>query len=326
MNHPLRGEFEASLADLAAPVSGIRVLLWGFSGRGFPGGDGVAEAVEWLPRAGVHAVHSTERDPDQHEKLSARYDVTIVCNTRVAAVLKYDARLWSCAERSAYWFWDLRPGEVAKDLTGRPSHVFLSYRGAWTSPAGAVFSPEQWRALGCPVGYVPQGAPLRESFTPGNGARVLFIGDLGNATYHQGRRDVCDRLGATVVNARERWRRLDIEAQMPALYPSARYCLSMSPLAPGYTSVRTYSILACGGLLLLHRFPGADEVFADGKNAVLFDTADQALERMAEVDGDEAGRRRIADAGRLLHATRHTVAHRIVDICRQVTGVNSAWL
>lgn len=320
MKHPLRAAFAASLAARAEPIRGLRVLLWGFSGRGFPGGDGVAEAAEHLPAAGVHAVHSTEHDRDRFGKLSERYDVTIVCNTRVAAVLKYDARLWSCATHHVYWFWDLRPGHIAAELRGRPSHVFLSYRGPWRSPAGALFDPEQWRqTLGCPVGYAPQAAPLRQSFR-NEGPRVVFIGDLGNATYHSGRTDVCTRLGAKVLNAHDRTRRLDIESQMPAIYPSARYCLSMSPLAPGYTSVRTYSILACGGLLLLRRFPGANSMFADGVNAALFDTADQALERMAQLDGDGPARQRIANAGRVLHATRHTVAHRVVEICREVVG------
>lgn len=330
MNHPLRDAFAASLADRAAPIRGLRVLLWGFSGRGFPGGDGVAEAVEWLPRAGVHAIHSTEHDPERQAKLAEHYDVSIVCNTRVGAVLSYEPRVWECAKHRVWWFWDLRPGFVGAPLRGKPTHVFLSYRGEWTSPAGAVFSPAQWRdALGCPVGYAPQGAPLRDSLV-GDGHRVVFVGDLKNPTYHQGRKEMCEALGATVINARERARRLEIEAQLPALYPSSRYCLSMSPLAPGYTSVRTYSILACGGLLLLHRFPGCDELFPDG--SVPFDTAGEALARMRLLDDDgDCGRgifarHSIASAGRLLHATRHTVAHRVVEICRQVTGVDSAWL
>jgi spore maturation protein CgeB len=140
---------------------------------------------------------------------------------------------------------------------------------------------------------------------------------------------MCSALGAKVMNARERSARLAIEAQMPALYRSSRYCLSMSPLAPGYTSVRTYSILACGGLMLLHRFPGAERIFNDGEHAVLFDTAEEAQARMAELDTEPELRARIADAGRRLHAERHTVAHRIVTICRQVTGTNEsfpAWL
>jgi hypothetical protein len=317
----VRDVFLESLREQAAPVRGLRVLLWGFSGAGFPGGDGVAEAAEVLPLVGIETVRSNENDHDRHEKLSRKYDVAIVCNTRVGAVLKYDPRVWSCAETACYWFWDLRPGHVAAPLRGRVGRVFLSYDGEWTDPSGNVYSPAQWAAaLGCPVGYCPQGAPLRTPDPQPNGHRALFVGDLGNKTYHRGRKEIVDAIGATVINASARDKRLAIERRMPELYPGARYCLSMSPRAPGYTSVRTYSILACGGLMLLHRFPGAEQLMTDGEHAVFFDSADELVERLAELDGNEVERRRIAEAGRRLHATRHTVAHRVIDICRQTVG------
>jgi hypothetical protein len=310
-----------SLAELAEPVRGASVLLWGFSGRGFPGGDGVAEAIRVLPAAGINATYTNEIDPHLGDKLAQRYDVSIVCNTRVGAVLKYDPRVWTCARNSVYWFWDLRPGGVAKPLAGKPTHVFLSYNGEWTAPNGARFSPQQWREhLGCWVGYCPQGAPTRTPVRTAHGDRVVFVGDLSNGTYHRGRREIADAVGARVVNARQRPQRLAIEAKMPTLYRGARYCLSMSPLAPGYTSVRTYSILACGGLMALHRFPGAERIFTDGENAMLFDDVDELRSRLRELDDDEPERERIADNGRRLHSTRHTVAHRVVDICRQVSG------
>jgi hypothetical protein len=256
------------------------------------------------------------------DKLAAKYDVSIVCNTRVAAVLAADQRIWTAARESVLWFWDLRPGSVGTPLRGRPKHVALSFNGEWTSPQGTPFSPKQWaKELGVPVHYCPQGAPLRAPVSVPDAPRVLFVGDLSNATYHQGRRAICNALGAKVLNSRERPARLAIEAQMPGLYPSSRYCLSMSPRAPGYTSVRSYSIMACGGLMLLHRFPGAERLFRDGEHAVLFDDATDAVRLTKELDAEPERRARIAAAGRRLHAERHTVAHRIVSICRQVTGV-----
>jgi spore maturation protein CgeB len=179
------------------------------------------------------------------------------------------------------------------------------------------------------VHYCPQGAPLREPVEIPDAPRVVFVGDLANSTYHVGRRAICNALEARVLNARERSARLAIEAQMPALYRSSRYCLSASPLAPGYTSVRTYSILACGGLMPLHRFPGAERLFTHGENALLFDTAEEARQLTRELDDQPEERARIAENGRRLHAERHTVAHRIVSLCRQVTGVDTeftGWL
>jgi hypothetical protein len=315
----VREVLRASLADLAVPVRGLRVLLFGFSGRGFPGGDGADEAVRELPAAGVHCVRTHEADPEVNDKLAESYDVSIVCNTRIGAVLAADPRVWTCAREPVYWFWDLRPGHVGAPLRGRPRHVVLSYDGRWTAPNGTAFAPQQWaQELGAAVHYCPQGAPLREPVRLDDAPRVVFIGDLQNSTYHQGRRAVCQALGAKVLNARERSGRLAIEAMMPGLYRSSRYCLSMSPLARGYTSVRTYSILACGGLLVLHRFPGADEIFTDGEDCVMFDSVDDLVPRLAELDDDETERERIAANGRRLHATRHTVAHRVLSICRQV--------
>ena len=122
------------------------------------------------------------------------------------------------------------------------------------------------------------------------------------------------------MNHRDRPGRLALEGRLPELYRSARYVLSASPLAPGYTSVRTYSVLSCGGLMLLHRFPGADELFTDGVDAVLFDTVEDLKERLLVLDGDPERREDIATAGRELLATRHTVAHRVIAICREVLG------
>lgn len=306
--------FLQSLREQTQPIRGASVLLWGFSGAGFPGGDGAREAERALSEVGVDTVYSHRLDPKSREALSRSYDVVIVTNTRIGELVRHDAAVWERAPKRALWFWDLRPGKVAAPLRGAPTHVFLSYRGEWTSPQGERYHPDQWRdSLGVPVGYCPQGSPMREPAPKPGGHQVLFIGDLNNAVYHRGRSQIARALGAKVINSRTRDGRLNVESRMPELYASARFSLSMSPLAPGYTSVRTYSILACGGCLLLHRFPGADEIFTDGENAILFDSTDEASAKMREADRD-----RIAENGRKLHATRHTVAHRVADICRRV--------
>lgn len=330
MTHDVKALALSTLKDLAKPLRRLRVLYWGGSGRGFPGGDGPVEAVDLLNSVGLHFVYTHAGDPDEAEKLNAEYDVAIVTNTRIGLLLEAPARLWDCAARRAWWHWDLRPGHVGAPLRGRVDRVFLTYDGPWTAPDGAVYDPPQWaQALGVPVSYCPQASPLRSPTPAPGGARVVFVGDLANRTYHRGRAELCRALGAEVLNARARDGRLAIEARLPTVYPSARYCLSASPLAPGYTSVRTYSILACGGLLLLHRFPDSERLFADGEHAVLFDTADEAVERIAALDADSTARAAIARAGRELHASRHTTAHHVASICREMLGVSdgfSGWL
>ncbi len=308
------------LAALASPLRGLRVLLYGFSGAGFPGGDGAREAAATLPLAGVDTVYTYATDPELRDKLAGRYDVAIVTNTRIAELLAAPARLWQAGERTALWFWDLRPGSVGAPLRGRVGRVFLSFDGPWIDPAGRSYAPAQWAdALGCPVGYAPQASPLRAPVAVPGAPRIVFVGDVANQTYHRGRAELCRAIGATVVNARERSARLEVEGKMPGLYSSARYVLSVSPAAPGYTSVRTYSILACGGLMLLRRFPGSDSLFRDGEHAIVFDEPADLLPRLAELDADPEARARIAAAGRRLHAERHTVAHRVIQICREMT-------
>lgn len=308
-----------SLMPLAAPLRGLRVLLWAYSGAGFPGGDGAREAVEVLPQIGIEAEYSYATDPAAAQKLARKYDVTIVTNTRIGELAQADARIWTAGEKTALNFWDLRPGAVAAPLRGRVSHVFLSYNGPWSDPQGQAYAPAQWeQALGCPVGYAPQASPLRQPVAIEDAPRIVFVGDTANQTYHRGRAELCRELGVTVVNQRRREQRLEVEARLPGLYSSSRYVLSTSPPAPGYTSVRTYSILACGGLMLLQRFPGCESLFQDGEHVVIFDGADDLRARLAELDQDEPARRRIAENGRRLHATRHTVAHRVLSICREM--------
>jgi hypothetical protein len=324
----------SSLAELAKPLRGLSVLLYGFSSSGFPSGDGAREAVRVLPPAGVLATYTHAEDRELGDKLSAKYDVAIITNTRTPELAVSDPRLWSCSSSRAWLYWDLRSAlhktRGAAALAGKIDRVFLPHNGPWTDPTGTLHDPADWgRVLGCPVSYCPQGAPLRDSVRGKRVARVVFVGDLLNPRYHAARQTICRELRAKVINSRERQVRLSVEAKLPEIYGSSVYSLSLSPLAPGYTSIRTYSILACGGLLVLQRFPGCERLFRDGEHAILFDTVGELKERLAGLDGDEAERRRIADNGRRLHAERHTVAHRVLSICAETVGVSrefSGWL
>jgi hypothetical protein len=323
-----------SLAELAKPLRGLSVLLYGFSAAGFPSGDGAREAVRVLPEAGVLATYTHAEDRELADKLSAKYDVAIITNTRTPELAVSNPRLWECAPKRAWLYWDLRSAlhksRGAAPLAGKIDRIFLPHNGPWTDPTGTLHDPADWgRVLGCPVSYCPQGAPLRASVRGKRAARVVFVGDLLNPRYHAARKTICRALRANVINSRERATRLQVEAKLPEIYGSSVYSLSLSPLAPGYTSIRTYSILACGGLLVLQRFPGCERLFRDGEHAVIFDTVSELQERLTTLDADAPERLRIADNGRRLHAERHTIAHRVISICAETVGVSrefAGWL
>ena len=227
----MRDAYLASVEAWARPLRGLRVLLWGFSGRGFPGGDGVAEAVATLPGAGIDAVYTHGKDQEVNEKLAKTYDVVITCNTRIGELLKAPRRLWACGGQTAHWFWDLRPGRVVHSLAGRVDRVFISHNGPWVSPQGEQYDPRQWSALlGVPVGYAPQASPTRTPVRDEpDPPRVVFVGDQGNKTYHQGRREICIGLNATVMNSAKRPKRLEIESRMPCIpFSYMRSTISLS--------------------------------------------------------------------------------------------------
>jgi hypothetical protein len=92
----------SSLAELAKPLRGLSVLLYGFSGEGFPSGDGAREAARVLPAAGVKATYSHATDPDLDDKFSARYDVAIITNTRTPELAVSNPRLWACSSSRAW--------------------------------------------------------------------------------------------------------------------------------------------------------------------------------------------------------------------------------
>lgn len=305
--------------ELVRPLRGLRVLLLSFSGRGFPGGDGAAQAARLLSELGVPSVFVEGlRDPSTVPEVR-RFpaDVVLLCTT---APIRFPG-LRKIAGQKLLWCWDPtppRPGSLRSVF----SHVFLSWAsGLRAEEYGrhADCAPSSWRtAFGASLHYMPHGSYLPTSAAyKGDRDEVLFIGDVHNPVFHRGRAELCRRLGARVVNETQRDARLRVEALSKRMYPAAAFSLSASPQLPGYTSVRTYNILACGGLLLLRRFPGSDALFGEHLG---FESREEAAELVERYRRDRAERRRLAEAGRQRYTRRHTILHRVVDILRIAKG------
>jgi spore maturation protein CgeB len=85
-------------------------------------------------------------------------------------------------------------------------------------------------------------------------------------------------------------------------------------------TMRTFEIPACGGFMIAERTPDHQRYFDDGKEAVLFSTADELLGHVERFLADPAARRQIAEAGRRrVLADGHSYADRARTIAEVVT-------
>jgi len=97
----------------------------------------------------------------------------------------------------------------------------------------------------------------------------------------------------------------------------------MSPPATAYTSNRTYNILAWRGLLLLQRYPECEMQFAQGKHALIFSSPRQALRLVTKFAQEKEVAEQIRMKGWQLAASRHTYAHRVLNIAANIYGTSS---
>jgi spore maturation protein CgeB len=150
--------------------------------------------------------------------------------------------------------------------------------------------------------------------------RLLFVGSQGDTAYHRDRKPLLRELGAQVFNGFHREERIVLEEQSPELYRRARYCLAVSPPAPGYNSLRLYNILAAGGFALVRYFPGLEDLFEEGRHLAGFEASEEALEVMDDYDADPEEYERIRWAGWRRAQALHTVPFRIANMAAIMTG------
>jgi len=121
---------------------------------------------------------------------------------------------------------------------------------------------------------------------------------------------------------------MEIEKQSPYIYRSHRFCLSTSPQAPGYQSLRLYNILACGGLALVDTFPGLDKLFTPGKHLLAFPHGDAvaALRIMEEYGQRDEECELIRRNGWRLQQAKHNVGFRLLNMASNLTtGKKEFW-
>lgn len=279
----------------------------------------------------------TNHEPNDIARQFDRFkpEVVILCGCRRLGLLepfKVALKQLSSSVPRGLWMNDLRPAKGrAEMIHGWFSHVFLCWSRSYQHKRvcqGRDFSHEQWgRIVKARVHFMPQGsATYDEPLDTIERWRCIFIGNLDHPAYHYGRRRMCHEMRAIALNGNTRTQRAEYEKAMSKLYRASRYCLSTSPLVPGYTSVRSHKILATGGLMLLHQFPDAGRLFRDGVHAIHFKDTRDGLLTMAQYDKQPELREQIRQAGWKLQRRKHTVEQRIRNmVANMLTLDQSFW-
>jgi hypothetical protein len=234
---------------------------------------------------------------------------------------------WSHVPRG-FWMNDLRGDVYGAQLSGLMDRIFLCWSKSYQNPKvarGMNFSYERWaQRSGAKCSYMPQGAdhwPVPDK--PKIDNDVVFIGNTNPNKWHQGRKVICKYLGAKVLNGERRDQREEIEKGMYKLYRQSQFCLSTSLKVPGYTSVRTYRILAVAGALMLDAFPGAEELFEHKKHALLFHNWEQAANIIKYYKKKDQQLEKIRLAGQRLVHDKHLVYHRVKNMVSNLVNDKS---
>lgn len=294
-----------------------RVLVLGSKpGNQFPLWRGIEQGIAKLQKRGAAVLYLALNDQDipgrTGEALAFQPTHTLMAGTRPANLMRTPSLLKLLPGLKALWHCDLRPPHTEyAAFKGVLDYVFL----VWHTRSGDFDTRKWFNVTGALPRYMPQASP-RYNALPNRvpNDTCVFIGDIKDQRFHSERKGIAQALHANVINKTARNDRLKIELRSPTIYRSARYCLSMSPIEPLYTSLRTYNILGCGGLMLLRKFPLCERLFKHGEHALMFDTPGEAISLIQRYNNDPEARDTIADAGLLLQRAKHTGAHRLFNM------------
>ncbi len=297
-----------------------RLAIIGSPDSPFPLWQGINQAVRELKREGMAVKHFANTVPGR-DILDFAPTVILVVSQRWDTLATWAKRLKSINAKKGCWFNDLRGGKPAHVLAGAFQKVFLCFQD---SPA---YPWAEWkRQSKAEIRYMPQASVIHTELAPLDIQReLLFIGGTQNATFHSDRAVVVKALNATVVNEIQRPDRIRVEAQSRELYRQARFSLVMSPRVPGYNSLRLYNVMAYGGLPLVHRFPGLEKLFEDGRHVLGWSSITEARDQM------KAWRERPEECEKLrkrawrYQQSKHTSVNRLMNAVANLTTADQSF-
>jgi hypothetical protein len=288
-------------------------------GSQFPLWKGIEQAVNELNREGME-VKYISIDASSNEQARLAYwnpDCLIVVNTADKKIEKWKGNMEMFDCPKCLWWNDLRPGEGKSNLAGMFDNVFLCFEGGVEYP----YRWEEWREnTKAYIRYMPQGSVInpelcKRDFLWGS----IFIGDTANKKYHTDRAEIIEAFNVKIVNEKERDKRIVVEKESREYYRRAKFCWSVSPYVSGYTSLRTYNILAYGGLALIKNFPNLDKLFEDGKHVLIFKDRAEASRKIVEFENSKFSEK-IRRAGWRRQQVKHTVLYRLQNIMSNALG------
>lgn len=301
----------------------LRIAILGY-GPGMPGPlwAGIDDAVKEFARERCTVKHFSLATVTADELKDWKPGAVIVCSGMPQMMRGVEALKGVTCPRG-FWFNDLRTAaeyQAGRLAPYRINRAFLCFKHT------DEYSWDAWSQLlgSAGVTYMPQGCRIHPELAPLElRGKTLFIGDLENQRFHSGRREVVAALGATHINFKEGTSaRDDIYRKTREIYRQYEFILSMSPGANGYTSQRTYDILAFGGLALVKRFPGCDDLFEHRKHVLFWTKIDEARALIEEYSAKPDECERIRKRGWRLSQARHTGMRRIMNIASALTTAN----
>ena len=286
----------------------------------FPLWKGIEQALVEFSREGMEVKYvSIDSSPTQMMQLANwAPDCLIMVCTKDAKILKWKEYMdrFSCPR--CLWWNDLRSGEGKEHLRGMFDFLFLCYDDGMYYPYGW----KDWRSgMSVGVKYMPQGSVINpQLYQGGIKWTSLFIGDILNKQYHANRLETLDNFKSVVINEKYRNERIEVENKSRYYYRVSRFCWSISPYVCGYTSLRTYNILAYGGLALVKNFPNLNRLFEDKKHLLVFNGDTEASNKMRDFYGDTVVAEKIRKMGWRRQQVKHTVLYRLQNIMSNALG------
>ncbi len=291
-----------------------RVAVLGSPESPFPLWRGISQAMVEFQREGMAAQHFDQRKVTTEELQKFNPTVVITVSQRWDVIVRCAGVLQSFSVPKACWFNDLRGGGRAGALSGF-DWTFLCFRDSPQYPWS------EWERLSrSKIGYMPQGSIISTEIKPMRPEwNLIFIGGTMGGEFHSDRQYATSQLRAHVINEIDREKRIEIEKKSRTLYRHSRFVLSMSPIVPGYSSIRLYNIMAYGGLALVARFPGMEKMFTHEKHLLSWKNVSDAQSLMNKWIAREKECETIRRRGWRLQQAKHTVTARLMNMVANMT-------